>query len=209
MSFWIDKNLKEPLREYRWYMYFSDPALNDYNFALKACSKPEYKIDTSAHVLLNKTFNYPKTLVWTPIKVEMVSIFGKNIKKEQKTEDSNSLVLYNLLTNSEKLSKKSLSFSSVNIYQIDDNGNKIEEWSLNNSFITDVNFGSLNYESENIVKITFTIIYDNATLKLPEVEQEKIDAYISPGFPSGSSSQRVRGGTVEESINNLFGKKIF
>lgn len=72
MAFWSDKEISEPLRQNRWYIEFDN--LVDYKFALKSCSKPEYDIGVSEHVLLNHTFRYPKNLVWKPISVKMIAV---------------------------------------------------------------------------------------------------------------------------------------
>lgn len=39
----------------------------------------------------------------------------------------------------------------------------VEEWTLKNAFITDVNWGQLNYGEEGLITIETTISYDYAT----------------------------------------------
>lgn len=72
MPFWSDKETSEPLRQNRWYIEFG--SLENFKYALKSCSKPEYDIGVSEHVLLNHTFRYPKNLVWKPVTVKMISV---------------------------------------------------------------------------------------------------------------------------------------
>ena len=72
MAFWSDKEISEPLRQNRWYIEFDN--LQNFKYALKSCSKPEYDIGVSEHVLLNHTFRYPKNLVWKPISVKMIAV---------------------------------------------------------------------------------------------------------------------------------------
>lgn len=71
MAFWSDKDTSEPLRQNRWYIEFDN--LKNFRYALKTCSKPEYDIGVSEHVLLNHTFRYPKNLVWKPISIVMIA----------------------------------------------------------------------------------------------------------------------------------------
>lgn len=171
MAFWTEAATREPLRQNRWYMYFGNPTessgsekqLNNYIFSLKECSKPEYKIETSSHVLINHTFNYPKNVVWQPITVKMVSI------------EDNAYILKKILNDcgyknprqkqDKQISKKSLTFEKIELIQVDENGAKAEVWNLINPFIININFGSLSYDSENFVDITFGVIYDYAELQ--------------------------------------------
>jgi len=39
----------------------------------------------------------------------------------------------------------------------------VDEWTLNNAFISQVDFGEVSYESDDIVNISLTIMYDWAT----------------------------------------------
>lgn len=177
MAFWSDTDLREPLRQNRWYISFAPPTVDNekqkkgienYRFALKECSKPEYKIETTAHVLLNHTFNYPKNLVWQPIQIKMVSARGNE-------NDTLSSVLQSYLNffgyikpdaneEQKQIAKISTFTPRVSIVQIDANGAVIENWVLYNPMITNVNYGSLTYENDNFVDISFTIIYDYASL---------------------------------------------
>jgi len=52
---------------------------------------------------------------------------------------------------------------SIQIQQLDSNGSVIEAWTLNNAWIKEVNFGELDYTSEDHVEITLKIRYDWAT----------------------------------------------
>jgi hypothetical protein len=176
MAFWSEPNLREPLRQNRWYINFPLVDLKDYTFALKECSKPEYKIETTSHVLLNHTFNYPKNLVWQPITVKMVSA-------REKENNSLSYKLDLFLKSSgyrrpndtanKQISKQEMNLGDLSIIQIDSNGANIEEWTLYNPIITNINYGSLTYENDGFVDITFTITYDYAVLKIEEGNVER------------------------------------
>lgn len=194
MSFWSQQEPfnPEPLRQYRWYMYFNKSVdefnpnvketagLQEFIFALKECGKPEYKIETSQHVLINHTFNYPKNLVWQPINVKMVSAVTQT--------NSLALALNSVINQSgyiipkepqnTQLSKKLASFTSIQIIQIDAGDfvvqedksivfktNEIDIWTLRNAFITNVKFGNLSYSSDDFVDVDFTITYDYAEYK--------------------------------------------
>jgi hypothetical protein len=51
------------------------------------------------------------------------------------------------------------------IHQLDADGNTIEVWSLHNSFFTAVDYGQLDYASEELVINQVTLRYDYATFE--------------------------------------------
>ena len=53
----------------------------------------------------------------------------------------------------------------VVLKQIDANGEPIEEWKLHNPFLTNVDFGTVGYDSDELVEYTLTVDYDFATMK--------------------------------------------
>lgn len=206
MAFWSDTNLREPLRQNRWYISFGDSGpeddnkLDSYIFALKECTKPSYKIETTSHVLINHTFNYPKNVVWQPISVKMISARGtKDFSLSRVLEGALNSAGYlspNITNNSiaanPQVSKTGLMESigvnagtqtGIDLIQVDANGALIETWSLYNAFITGVNFGSLTYENDGFVEISFDIIYDSADL---DISEGAIDFNIESTTASGS-----------------------
>lgn len=211
MAFWTDANLREPLRQNRWYISFGDSGpeddnrLDSYIFALKECTKPSYKIETTSHVLINHTFNYPKNVVWQPISVKMVSARGtKDFSLSRVLEGALNNAGYisphkqeNAIANPQ-VSKTGLmesigvnvgTQSSIDLIQVDANGALIETWSLYNAFITGVNFGSLTYENDGFVEISFDIIYDSADLDISE------GIISSPGGPVAEENFNEVGAT--------------
>jgi hypothetical protein len=52
---------------------------------------------------------------------------------------------------------------SILVEQMNDVGNTQEAWTLNNAFISEVKYGSLDYGSEDLTEYTLTIKYDWAT----------------------------------------------
>ncbi len=174
--FWTDKNLHtEPLRSYRWYVQFTATNFKEIKFALKECKKPEYEINVTEHKLLNHYVRLPGILKWKPITIKFASIRGKDY-----TLDASSII-YQAAKNGGysnpfsflegALSKyrmhNALETGALNIVQIDADGNNVEVWSLFNAFISSTNFGSLKYESDDIVDIECTINYDYAELNYP------------------------------------------
>ena len=202
MAFWSDSTTPEPLRQNRWYIQFGN--LSGYQYALKSCSKPEYDIGVSEHVLLNHTFRYPKNLVWKPITVKMISVtvgnddllslskklnemlFSSGYSFGTRPEDFN---LSEQLISRNSISKEELnkSLGSIKLTQIDSNGNNIEEWELFNTFINNVKFGSLSYDNDGFVDIDLTIQYDYAKMitATPKEEGVKRNNFTIFGLDTG------------------------
>lgn len=196
MAFWSNKLSAEPLRQHRWYIEFNSSKLDGYRFALKTCTKPEYDIGISEHVLLNHTFRYPKNLVWKPITIKMIAVAGgTNIQTDKILLTRK---LYSLLNSSgyyhpgdvsigtyinpdTNITKNSLSkeitdnHKFISIVQIDSNGNKFEQFSLYYPIINNIKFGSLSYDSENFVDIDLSITYDYANIQTFEPDDSGLN----------------------------------
>ena len=69
------------------------------------------------------------------------------------------------------------------IKQIDADGNDQEIWTLNNAFITDINFGDLEYGSDDINELSVKLRYDWANCTTP-----------TSGGSAGSSAESGKGG---------------
>jgi hypothetical protein len=201
MSFWsLEKSAagEEPFRQNRWYIKFGrnnteknvavGSVLGAYQYALKNTTKPQYTIETSQHVLMNHAFNYPKNLIWSPIDVVMVSA--------NNGENTLSYILNNTIGDSgyitpdkdfqsqTQISKKQSIFDSIDIFQINEYGENIEQWELKNPFITKVNYGSLSYENDGFVDVSFTITYDYALLKVADFGVTNNFKNETLGFPT-------------------------
>jgi len=211
MAFWSQRS-KEPHRQNRWFVRFGEPNLdNSYSWAIKDIQKPSFKIDTTSHVLINDTYNYPKNLVWQPIEFTLVSVPSDKPSVASLPEVLMKLIYdsgYNngnfgsiqklvVLQNNNSLALAPL--SNIEINQVDANGYTIETWKLYSAIITGINFGSLSYENEGLVDIKVNITYDYAELLAGKITQSeyallKADYKLSedglsvvkrgtPGFP--------------------------
>lgn len=176
MAFWSDlKNIPEPLRQYRWYILFGDQNnLDSITFALMEATKPEVEITMVDHLILNHTFKYPGVAKWKPMRIKFASVRGEGADKSKDA----SVILHNLVKlggyiipkdnqadNISKSSNITKAFNnSISLVQIDDKGKIAETWAIYNPLITNINYGTLSYSSEDIVTIEATINYDFAEL---------------------------------------------
>ena len=74
-------------------------------------------------------------------------------------------------------SRSTVQFDQIEIIQIDADGNALETWTLNNAWIKSVNFGSLEYGSDDISDVSMTFRYDWADVKIAST---RFDSSLEP-----------------------------
>lgn len=182
MAFWTDINSKEPLRQNKWYILFGTN-LDNTRYALKECKKPEYEVSYTEHRLLTHYFKYPGLLKWKPIEIKYVSAREVPGYINLMTNYSG----YNLPNIGHQMINKQ-SFEQnignpINLIQVNANGEDIETWSIYNPLISNVSYGTLSYENDAFVEVSFTLQYDWAQKDF-DAEADDEQVIKNPGFPS-------------------------
>lgn len=167
MSFWSDAGL-EPLRQFRWTIEFTGTNITTKTFALKKCDKPKLKVNTVQHKYLNHFFNFPGRVEWEDINMTFAAVEGLSGNLYEILIKAGYQVPYKPADDRQTLAKKLFSsgaLGGVTILQLDSTGkNKIETWKLHNPIFTSIQFGALDYGSEEIVEISCGVKYDFAEL---------------------------------------------
>lgn len=167
-AFWNSPNM-EPMRQFRWYITFGS-GLDGSKYALKKCDKPKVKVNSVQHKYINHFFNFPGRVEWEDINITFAAINDPNTSKElYRTLTAAGYQFPESDTDRTTISKANfvgqLGAESINLIQIDAAGIAQETWKIINPFFTSVQFGTLDYSSEEIVEITCTLKYDSASLK--------------------------------------------
>jgi hypothetical protein len=178
-NYWSSVLLK-PKRQYKWFMEFSGMGEQIQKYMVKSVSKPSITIGEASHTFINHTFYFPGRLSWSAIDVTLVDPISPNA----------SVILMNAIKASgyalpgtippggdSVASSAGVSFSKakavgqlgqVRLVQIDDNmsghNSEVEDWTLKNAWIKDVQFGSWNYDTDDLSTIQLTLRYDWAEL---------------------------------------------
>ena len=178
-TFWSDPGL-EPKRQYRWLFSFGEAGgVEEGSLPTYICrkvDKPQFQVTESEHTFLNHKFYYPGRVEWQPLNVTIVDpldvdsaavlqtiveeagyVLPGRITPETATPGANGLL--------QTLSKANFAgprgvLGICTIKQIDSAGDIVETWALNNVWIQNVNFGSLDYTSDDLVEIELTLRYD-------------------------------------------------
>ena len=179
-TFWTDTNsINNPKRSFRFKVQFSnsgaftdasDLGTTDFYWA-KTAQKPSFTVGAAEHSYLNHSFKFPGRITWSDVQITMVDPGGDEgvaYALAQLLKDSG----YSVPQSSNDLTTISKSKSvagmggstAIKISQLDDAGNAIEEWTLFNAFITEANFGQLDYGSEDLTEYSITLKYDWAQL---------------------------------------------
>lgn len=166
MAFWTDSAGQDPKRNYRFLVTIGNLP-NGATWYAKKVNKPAFSINDISHAYLNHTFYYPGRVTWQPVSVTLIDPVNPDAV-------ANTLAIvagsgYALPTsiattpdNTTTISKASsiASLGGVFIEQIDNLGNRIEQWSLNGAFITEVGYSELSYDNDELTELTLKFRYD-------------------------------------------------
>ena len=176
MAFWsndfTEKKNRDPKRKFRFTVSFSGFQKDGgFIWYAKTADKPTFTLATAEHNYLNHKFYYPGTVTWNEVSITMVD----------PTDPHAAAALSQILMNSGyKLPatpaadqrftinkhKAVNALQQVTVAHIDAEGKELETWTLWNAFITEVNYGSLEYGSDDLSELTVKLKYDWARLEI-------------------------------------------
>jgi len=175
MSFWNQASI-EPKRQFRWLLYIAGMP----QFIVKDVKKPSFTVASTPHDFINYKFHYPGRVEWQDITVTIVDpVQPDSTASLVNILEAAGYVLpdeYTSQANEPRtISKQSFVDAmggQIQLVQFGANTgaqeeNVLEKWTINNPFLTYVDFGNLSYASDELVNISMTIKYDWANLELP------------------------------------------
>ena len=169
-TFWSDSS-SQAKRKFRFLVFWNGMP----QFIAKSVTKPSFQVGTTQHAFLNHNFNFPGRVTWQDVTLTLVDPINPDATYS----------FYRMLTASgyqlpttvaadgavteegrKTISKASMveQLQQMRIETLDENGETIEHWTLNNCQFTSVNFDQLDYSSEELLNITVTVKYDWAEL---------------------------------------------
>ena len=167
VRFWSDAKV-EPKRSFRWYFTLAGGTDNLETYAIKTVKKPSFAISEVPHQFAAHTFYYPGRITWNTVDVTFVDpvVPDQSAVITNMFVDAGYSVPKDQVTALRSFSKGAFvaSVGSPTISQVDAAGTVIEEWTLANAFFTTVDYGQLDYSSEELVILSVTLRYDFATL---------------------------------------------
>ena len=180
-QFWNQASI-EPKRQFRWLLYIAGMP----QFIVKNVKKPSFSVSETGHDFLNYKFYYPGRVEWATVDVTIVDpVQPDSTASLVKILEAAGYVLPDKFTSQANeprtISKKAFVDGlggQIQLVQFGANTgaqqeNVLEKWTLNNPFLTNVDFGNLDYSSDELVDISMTIRYDWAALELPDRTDSK------------------------------------
>ena len=155
----------EPKRKFRWLLSVGgsgDTAIPEW--IIKKVTKPTFTISEVKHSFINHSFYYPGRVEYNeieftlvdPVNPDMATNLIAVIEAAGYQLPTTEIIAKNTITKAEAVS----ALNHCQIRPIDHEGTAIEEWTLTNAWVKEVNFGDLDYESDDINEITVKMRYD-------------------------------------------------
>tara|TARA_R110000824_G_scaffold103901_2_gene246663 strand:- start:4193 stop:4777 length:585 start_codon:yes stop_codon:yes gene_type:complete len=172
----------QPKRKFRFLVVF--PKLTNLTFMAKAAAKPSYDMSPSEHNVLNHVFKFPGIVKWEDVDITLIDAVDPNTGSKFWNALRNSGYVTpgseSALTHGVTKVGAHAALGNVKIQQLDGGGVLVptdagtapigtaspvivDEWVLNNCFIKSVKWGELAYDSEDLIEINVSLVYDFAT----------------------------------------------
>ena len=177
-SFWT-KATTEPKRKFRFRVTLFGSTVAWY---CKSITAPSFEISTIEHHFSDHVFHYPGKIKWNDVEVVLIDPAGDD-DVVNKTLDLINKAGYKIPGSGQSpgdfdtFSKSELVSNNGNVILealgpvADVEGEQVlEEWTLNNAFITNVKFGDFDYSSEDMREINITFKYDWASCTVGDNE---------------------------------------
>ena len=179
-NFWTSPTF-EPKRQFRFLVRLGLPNsggdAGSLEFMAKQVSRPSYTVNSNPHKFFNHTFHYPGRVEWGTISMTLVDAVSPNASDifmellgQIGYANPDAAVVDNtpaIMTKTITKASATAALGTVLIIEMgaDDDGESRERgtWTLNNAFITSVNFGDHSYESEDLIDIQLEMQYDWAS----------------------------------------------
>jgi hypothetical protein len=174
-NFWTSTNT-EPKRTHRFILSLgnigSQQGISE--FVVQSVKRPSFTRSNVEYHFLDKIFKYPGKTNWEDVSCTIVDAVSPNgaqvlfdiLRRSGYVVPSQitpALQRQELVTVSKRRSM--LALGTPIVKGLSSEGDVLEEWSLKQAWISAVDFGEYNYESDDKLMINITIVYDWAELR--------------------------------------------
>jgi hypothetical protein len=142
-------------------------------FYAKSVTQPSFTVTESEMKFLNHTFYYPGRVQWDKVTITLVDPSTPDATGNLLTILKNSG--YNVPGNLGEpgalstLGKgdSNTAIGAIYIRAVDEVGNTLETWTLNNPFISSIKFNDFAYDQDGLTEVTLEVRYDWASYNIP------------------------------------------
>ena len=170
MSFWTESNIT-PKRNFRFLIEITNLAApgqaqgtQSIVWWAKSVKVPAFDVAETQHQFLDNTYNFPGRVTWQDVNMTLVDPASPDAVAltNHIMEQFYSIKSRDALSGPKTVSKKGAvaALGSVIIRVLDEEGQDVEKWTLNNPFIKSVSYSDLAYDNEDLRTIDITFKYD-------------------------------------------------
>ena len=172
MGFWKENDVS-PKRNYRFQVFFGrtddggELSNSQAFWWAKTMKVPAFTVASVEHHYLDNRYNFPGRTTWEDVTmtlvdpanpdavqiiVDMLRLSGYRVKGNPQSD-----------TGLDTIGKMKAAQVNCVMRMIDEDGNLIEQWDLNNCFILSADLGQYDYSSDELRELSLTLKYDWAT----------------------------------------------
>lgn len=141
-------------------------------WVVQRMKKPSFSISETDLSFLNHKFYFPGRVEWDTVELVVVDVVNQNIDSSEKFievlqesgyKNPDDILPVGAGPNASTVSKRKsvgVALGNVKIDTLDDDGNITETWTLHNSWIKRLDFGQLDYNSEEMLNVVVEVRYD-------------------------------------------------
>jgi len=176
--------LIEPKRKYRWQLLIGGIP----TWTIKKVDKPSFTVTTAEHVYINHKFYYPGRVEYNEIGFTIVDAANPDAAESLRqmlmasgyrypfdsVSATNTITKNAAVTSLGRVDIQMITAAGIGGMNYGDiggfhDGAKIQEqWTLHNAFVTSMEFGDLDYTSDDLSEINIKMRYDFALLNRPD-----------------------------------------
>ena len=192
-TFWTNQDAFSPLRR-RNFRISVPTSENSIWWWAKSVTKPSYDIAVNEYQITNQKHKYPGLLTWNDVTIRIVD-FGEKAKELVALLGVNGFISPSTYAGQDGI-EKAWNSALVPQYLLieqygEDLATPVEQWGLGNCFIKSINFGELDYSSDELIEIEIIVSYDWAEIEGVTMQPAaKSVATARPETIAGPSSHR-------------------
>lgn len=172
-NYWSSAGV-QPKRSHRFLVTVGEASPNGgiQQWVVQKMKKPGFNVSETVVNFLNHKFYFPGRVEWEEVELVVVDVVNANIDSSEKFievlegsgyKNPDDILPVGAGANASTISKRKsvgVALGNVKIDTLDDDGRITETWTLHNSWIKKIDFGQLDYGSEEMLNISVNIRYD-------------------------------------------------
>ena len=168
MGFWTTTGVADPKRQFRFLLTIGSMP-DGATWYATGVDKPAVTVGQTPHKYLNHTFYYPGNVEWSEVTATLVDPVSPDASANLTRILYESGYKIPMSPDDVSTISKSAAVSAVQgvtIEQIDSEGKPVETWTLNNAWVTNVDYGGkLAYGEDALTQVSVSFRYDWADIK--------------------------------------------